>query len=85
MVLFGFTGITPCLLAAWRDSLVVMARDVSGFSSVSYDDEGAIELLMAKLYAEGTGRSVLLASRTAMSPPESVATRLMRPFAASTI
>lgn len=53
VVLFGFTGITPCLLAAWRDSLVVMARDVSGFSSVSYDDEGAIELLMAKLYAEG--------------------------------
>lgn len=53
VVLFGFTGISDTLLAPWRDSLVLLARDATGFSSVCYDDEGAIQLLMQKLFDAG--------------------------------
>ncbi|MGY5958710.1 trehalose operon repressor TreR [Kosakonia sp. BK9b] len=53
VVLFGFTGVTESLLASWQSSLVLLARDASGFASVCYDDEGAIQLLMEKLYAQG--------------------------------
>lgn len=53
VVLFGFTGITEALLASWQSSLVLLARDANGFSSVCYDDEGAIQLLMEKLYTQG--------------------------------
>ncbi len=53
VVLFGFTGITEELLASWQPSLVLLARDANGFSSVCYDDEGAIQLLMENLYAQG--------------------------------
>ncbi|WLI75122.1 trehalose operon repressor TreR [Kosakonia sp. H02] len=53
VVLFGFTGLTQERLAAWHASLVLLARDASGFSSVCYDDEGAIHLLMETLYAQG--------------------------------
>ncbi|UXY10472.1 trehalose operon repressor TreR [Kosakonia sp. ML.JS2a] len=53
VVLFGFTGVTESLLASWQSSLVLLARDADGFSSVCYDDEGAIQLLMENLYAQG--------------------------------
>ncbi|HFZ8994440.1 TPA: trehalose operon repressor TreR [Citrobacter freundii] len=53
VVLFGFTGIDEKLLAPWRTSLVLMARDSKGFASVCYDDEGAIALLMQHLYDKG--------------------------------
>lgn len=53
VVLFGFTGVTDKVLAAWHSSLVLLARDSSGVSSVCYDDEGAIHLLMDSLYAQG--------------------------------
>jgi len=53
VILFGFTGITEKMLEPWRSSLVLMARDASGFASVCYDDEGAIQLLMSALYERG--------------------------------
>ncbi len=53
VVLFGFTGIDEAMLAPWRDTLVLMARDAPGFASVCYDDEGAITLLMQRLYDRG--------------------------------
>ncbi|MCS3433296.1 trehalose operon repressor TreR [Klebsiella sp. BIGb0407] len=53
VILFGFTGITEKMLEPWQPSLVLMARDAPGFSSVCYDDEGAIRLLMSALYERG--------------------------------
>jgi len=53
VILFGFTGITEKMLQPWRSSLVLMARDATGFASVCYDDEGAIRLLMSTLYERG--------------------------------
>ena len=53
VVLFNFTGMTETLLSPWQSCLVLLARAASGFASVSYDDEGAILLLMEKLYALG--------------------------------
>ena len=53
VVLFGFSGVAEKLPSFWHPSLVLLARDAEGFASVSYDDEGAITLLMEKLYAQG--------------------------------
>lgn len=53
VVLFGFTGVTDAMLAPWQSTLVLLARDASGFASVCYDDEGAIEMLMQRLYDQG--------------------------------
>ncbi|WP_194208007.1 trehalose operon repressor TreR [Superficieibacter sp. 1612_C1] len=53
VVLFGFTGIGVEMLASWQSSLVLLARDAKGFASVCYDDEGAIQILMQRLYDRG--------------------------------
>lgn len=53
VILFGFTGIGEAMLKPWRDTLVLMARDAEGFASVCYDDEGAIRILMQRLYEQG--------------------------------
>lgn len=53
VILFGFTGITEKMLQPWQSTLVLMARDAKGFASVCYDDEGAINILMAHLYGQG--------------------------------
>ncbi|HGU9819160.1 TPA: trehalose operon repressor TreR [Enterobacter chuandaensis] len=53
VVLFGFTGIDEEMLKPWQPSLVLLARDASGFASVCYDDEGAIITLMQRLYEDG--------------------------------
>ncbi|AOV96696.1 trehalose operon repressor [Edwardsiella hoshinae] len=53
VILFGFSGVDERLLAAWQSSLVMLARDADGFSSVCYDDEGAIVMLMQRLYQQG--------------------------------
>ncbi len=42
VVLFGFTGMTEAMLKPWQATLVVLAREDHGFSSVCYDDEGAM-------------------------------------------
>lgn len=52
VVLFGFTGIREETLRPWRSSLVMLARDAGGMASVCYDDEGAITMLMQRLYAQ---------------------------------
>ncbi len=56
VILFSFTGVNEALSAAWQDSLVLMARDAPGFASVCFDDEGAIRLLMQRLYEQGHRR-----------------------------
>lgn len=53
VVLFGFSGIRDEMLKPWQASLVLMAREASGFASVCYDDEGAITLLLHRLYELG--------------------------------
>ena len=53
VVLFGFTGVTADMLDTWQASLVMLARDAKGIASVCYDDEGAITLLMQRLYDKG--------------------------------
>ncbi|RAU33857.1 trehalose operon repressor TreR [Enterobacter sp. RIT418] len=53
VVLFGFTGIKEEILKPWQPSLVLLARDASGFASVCYDDEGAIITLMQRLFDDG--------------------------------
>lgn len=53
VVLFGFTGVTPEMLQPWQSSLVIIARDAPGFASVCYDDDGAVQLLLQRLYELG--------------------------------
>jgi len=53
VVLFSFTGLDEKMLAPWQSSLVLLARDIEGFASVCYDDEGAILTLMQRLYESG--------------------------------
>lgn len=53
IILFGFNGLDESMLEPWKDKLVIMAQAIAGFSSVSYDDEEAIRLLMDALYHRG--------------------------------
>ncbi|WP_380179522.1 trehalose operon repressor TreR [Kalamiella sp. sgz302252] len=53
VILFGFNGLTAEMLSAWQEKMVVMVRHYAGFSSVCYDDEGAVNLLLDKLYQLG--------------------------------
>lgn len=53
VVLFGFTGISEEMLTPWRESMVLLARDAPGFASVCYDDNGAVNMLMQRLYDGG--------------------------------
>lgn len=49
VILFGFTGLTADMLTPWQEKMVVVAREYPGFSSVCYDDDGAVKLLMQRL------------------------------------
>lgn len=53
VILFGFNGLTREMLTPWQKEMVVMVREYDGISSVSYDDAGAVNLLMDKLYEQG--------------------------------
>ncbi len=53
VILFGFTGLTAAMLKPWQEKMVVMVREYDGFSSVCYDDAGAVNLLMDRLYQQG--------------------------------
>jgi LacI family trehalose operon transcriptional repressor len=53
VILFGFTGLTAAMLTPWQEKMVVVAREYSGISSVCYDDEGAVKLLMQRLRKQG--------------------------------
>ena len=50
VILFGFNDLTQEMLTPWQEKIVVMVRNYSGFSSVCYDDAGAVNLLMDHLY-----------------------------------
>lgn len=51
VILFGFNGLMQEMLTPWQEKMVVMVRNYPGFSSVCYDDAGAVNLLMDHLYA----------------------------------
>ncbi|MGF6189059.1 trehalose operon repressor TreR [Serratia sp. 2723] len=53
VILFGFTGLTAAMLKPWQEKMVVVAREYPGISSVCYDDEGAVKLLMQHLRKQG--------------------------------
>ncbi|MGL4486256.1 MAG: trehalose operon repressor TreR [Yersinia sp. (in: enterobacteria)] len=53
VILFGFTELSVEILLPWQEKMVVLAREYEGFSSVCYDDEGAVRLLMDKLCRAG--------------------------------
>ncbi|MEI2263672.1 trehalose operon repressor TreR [Erwinia sp. CGal63] len=53
VILFGFSGLSEGMLDGWQQKMVVMVRSYAGFSSVCYDDAGAVNLLMDKLYQQG--------------------------------
>lgn len=53
VILFGFSGLSEAMLDGWQSRMVVMVRRYAGFSSVCYDDAGAVNLLMDKLYRQG--------------------------------
>ncbi|HEI8867783.1 trehalose operon repressor TreR [Serratia sp. AKBS12] len=53
VILFGFTGLTADMLHPWQEKMVVMVREYAGFSSVCYDDVGAVNLLMEHLQRQG--------------------------------
>lgn len=53
VILFSFTGLDESILQSWQNQLVMIARNAEGLSSVCYDDEGAIHLLMQTLYKRG--------------------------------
>lgn len=53
VILFGFTGLTASMLKPWQEKMVVMVREYDGFSSVCYDDAGAVNLLMDHLQQHG--------------------------------
>jgi LacI family transcriptional regulator, trehalose operon repressor len=55
-ILFAFTGLALDGQADWQDKLVVMARRYPGFSSVCYDDKGAIGLMLEHLWRQGVRR-----------------------------
>ncbi|MGB9096135.1 trehalose operon repressor TreR [Erwinia sp.] len=52
VILFGFNELTESMLSNWQDKLVVMVRKYSGFSSVCYDDQGAVDLLLNHLHQQ---------------------------------
>lgn len=71
VVLFGFTGITEELIAPWKASLVLLARDAQGFASVCYDDEGAIHIRSGCM-SRDTATLAFWAFLIAILPPANV-------------
>ncbi|WP_373098949.1 MULTISPECIES: trehalose operon repressor TreR [Pasteurellaceae] len=53
VILFAFSELDERSLTGWEDKMVVIARRYPAVSSVYYDDEKAIRLLMTHLYAHG--------------------------------
>ncbi len=53
IVLFGFSQLPATLVKEWKGALVAVARQYENTASVFYDDENAVKILMAQLYAQG--------------------------------
>ena len=75
VILFGFTGLTAAMLKPWQEKMVVMVREYDGFSSVCYDDAGAVNLLMDRLHRQGHRHIGYLGCSSATPPPASAAIR----------
>jgi len=53
IILFGFSGMETISLEQWQHRLVMIASQRPGFASITYDDQGAVALLMEQLHASG--------------------------------
>lgn len=53
IILFGYSGLDTEMLNIWQSKMVIMVREYPGFSSVCYDDHGAVALLMEHLSRQG--------------------------------
>ncbi|EOD79533.1 Trehalose operon transcriptional repressor [Grimontia indica] len=53
IIMFGFSDFDVDQLSPFEERCVVMAVDTDRFSSVSYDNRGAVEQLMTHFYDEG--------------------------------
>ena len=53
VILFAFSSLELEHLRSWQDKLILMARDWPQMSSVCYDDQGAIQQILEKLYTAG--------------------------------
>ena len=55
-ILFSFTGLTAGMIAGWESHMVLMVHPCEGFSSVCYDDAGAVQMLAEHLFQQGHRR-----------------------------
>ncbi|WP_025901927.1 trehalose operon repressor TreR [Tatumella sp. UCD-D_suzukii] len=55
-ILFSFTGLTAGMIAGWEPHMVLMVHPCDGFSSVCYDDAGAVQMLADHLFQQGHRR-----------------------------
>uniref|UniRef100_UPI000467FE81 trehalose operon repressor TreR n=1 Tax=Pantoea sp. IMH TaxID=1267600 RepID=UPI000467FE81 len=53
VILFGFSEMERKRLKNWQDKMVIIASSLPGFASVTYDNAGAINILMAKMNRQG--------------------------------
>ncbi len=53
IILFAFNDLDYAAMAPLRDKLVLVARDHPGFSSVCFDDAGAVHTMLDQLAARG--------------------------------
>lgn len=56
LILFAFTGLDLTQLQGWKNKVVLVAREYPGLSSVCFDDQGAVELIMSELVSRGLHR-----------------------------
>ncbi|MEM6052594.1 trehalose operon repressor TreR [Erwinia sp. P7711] len=53
VILFGFSEMNKKILKKWKDKMVVIASPIPGFTSVTYDNAGAVRVLMEKIKNQG--------------------------------
>lgn len=60
IILFAFNDLDYDAMAPLQDKLVLVARDHPGFSSVCFDDAGAVRTMLAALATRGVGEIAYL-------------------------
>ncbi|CUU25744.1 HTH-type transcriptional regulator TreR (plasmid) [Duffyella gerundensis] len=53
VILFGFSEMNKKSLKVWKDKMVIIASAIPGFASVTYDNAGAVNILMEKMKNQG--------------------------------
>ncbi|WP_373819431.1 substrate-binding domain-containing protein [Glaesserella sp.] len=53
VILFAFSQLPLTMIEQWKGSIVVVARQYPTISSVFYDDENAVKMLMERFYEQG--------------------------------